>query len=147
MPWGNVALADVCGFDMSAANLYRWHPAYAAGVPLATEGIVPLSEPVEVWYFDLGAPPDRSDTKTVDVHFTRCGPAACARAAHGRLRGSCRQPNPHLRRRGRLNAVMFWYKLHLIDDIYLSTGPEARPPAPFPHPPPPPPAPLPSGSL
>lgn len=22
---------DVCGLDMSAANLYRWHPAYAAG--------------------------------------------------------------------------------------------------------------------
>lgn len=22
---------DVCGLNMSAANLYRWHPAYAAG--------------------------------------------------------------------------------------------------------------------
>lgn len=22
---------EVCGYDMSAANLYRWHPAYAAG--------------------------------------------------------------------------------------------------------------------
>jgi hypothetical protein len=22
---------EVAGFDMSAANLYRWHPAYAAG--------------------------------------------------------------------------------------------------------------------
>jgi len=22
---------EVCGLDMSAVNLYRWHPAYAAG--------------------------------------------------------------------------------------------------------------------
>jgi hypothetical protein len=28
-------------------------------------------------------------------------------------------------RRGRFNAVMFWYKLHLYGDVYLSTGPEA----------------------
>ena len=26
---------SVCGLDLSAANLYRWHPAYAAGVPAA----------------------------------------------------------------------------------------------------------------
>lgn len=25
----------------------------------------------QVWYFDLGAPPERSDVKTVDVEFTR----------------------------------------------------------------------------
>lgn len=24
---------SVCGLDLSAANLYRWHPAYAAGAP------------------------------------------------------------------------------------------------------------------
>ena len=28
-------------------------------------------------------------------------------------------------RRGRFNAVMFWYKLHLYGDAFLSTGPEA----------------------
>lgn len=89
---------EVCGLDMGAANQYRWHPAYAAGVPLAHDCIVPLSEPREVWHFDLGAPPDRSDVKTVDVEITR---------------------------RGRWNAVMFWYKLHLFGDVYLSTGPEA----------------------
>ncbi|KAL4451864.1 hypothetical protein ABPG75_007526 [Micractinium tetrahymenae] len=88
----------VCGLDMSAANQYRWHPAYAAGVPLAHDRIVPLSEPREVWHFDLGAPPDKSDVKAVDVEITR---------------------------RGRWNAVMFWYKLHLFGDVYLSTGPEA----------------------
>ncbi len=43
----------------------------AAGVPLAHDRIVPLSEPKEVWHFDLGAPPDRSDVKTVDVEITR----------------------------------------------------------------------------
>ncbi|KAL4424877.1 hypothetical protein ABPG77_002100 [Micractinium sp. CCAP 211/92] len=89
---------EVAGLDMSAANQYRWHPAYAAGVPLAHDRIVALSEPKEVWHFDLGAPPDRSDVKTVDVEITR---------------------------RGRWNAVMFWYKLHLFGDVYLSTGPEA----------------------
>eukprot|EP00887_Chlorella_sp_A99_P001822 scaffold19.g1822.t1 len=93
-----IRTGEVCGLDMSAANLYRWHPAYAAGVPLAQQGIVPLSEPQEVWYFDLGSPPERSATKTVDVDFTR---------------------------RGRLNAVMFWFKLHLFGDVCLSTGPEA----------------------
>ena len=42
-----------------------------AGVPLAQERIVALSEPKEVWYFDLGNPPDRSDVKTVDIEFTK----------------------------------------------------------------------------
>ena len=56
---------------MSAANQYRWHPAYAAGVPLAHEAVVPLSDPVEVWYFDLGAPPDASNVKTLDLEFTK----------------------------------------------------------------------------
>jgi hypothetical protein len=46
-------------------------PALPAGVPLAQERIVALSEPKEVWYFDLGNPPDRSDVKTVDIEFTR----------------------------------------------------------------------------
>lgn len=32
-----VRTEGVAGFDMSAANLYRWHPAYAAGVPLWLE--------------------------------------------------------------------------------------------------------------
>lgn len=32
---------------------------------------------------------------------------------------------PCCRRSGRWNAVMFWYKLHLFGDVYLSTGPEA----------------------
>ncbi|PSC69443.1 arginine methyltransferase [Micractinium conductrix] len=93
-----IRTGEVCGLDMSAANLYRWHPAFAAGVPLAAERVVALSEPQEVWHFSLGAPPDKSDVKTVDVEFTR---------------------------RGRFNAVMFWYKLHLFGDVYLSTGPEA----------------------
>jgi hypothetical protein len=40
-------------------------------VPLARERIVPLSKPREVWYFDLGAPPEKSDVRTVDFEFTR----------------------------------------------------------------------------
>ncbi len=42
-----------------------------AGTPLDLDSIVPLSEPVEVWYFDLGTPPTKSDTKTLDLEFTR----------------------------------------------------------------------------
>lgn len=26
-----IRTGEVCGLDMSAANLYRWHPAFAAG--------------------------------------------------------------------------------------------------------------------
>lgn len=89
---------DVCGLDMSAANLYRWRPAYAAGVPLDQDRVIPLSKPKEVWHFDLGAPPDKSEVKSVDLEFTKFG---------------------------RWNVVMFWYKLHLFGDVWLSTGPQA----------------------
>lgn len=58
----------------------------------------PLSEPVEAWHFDLGTPPEASDRKHLDVQFTADG---------------------------RMNAVVFWFKLHLIDGIELSTGPDA----------------------
>lgn len=119
----------VAGLDMSAANQHRWHPAYAAGaplalgcpgcclpfptcacrclrvgglglrsvrrlwldpaalptlprcailclcssagVPLAADRIVALSKPKEVWHFDLGSPPEKSDVKAVDLEFTR----------------------------------------------------------------------------
>lgn len=40
-------------------------------MPLAGKRIIALSEPQEVWHFDLGAPPERSDVKSVDVAFTR----------------------------------------------------------------------------
>jgi hypothetical protein len=47
------------------------HRSKPAGTPLARDDIVALSEPKEVWYFDLGAPPDKSDVKTLDLEFTR----------------------------------------------------------------------------
>ena len=46
------------------------HPRIA-GTPLDMDGIVPLSDPLEVWYFDLGTPPTKSDTKTLDLEFSR----------------------------------------------------------------------------
>ena len=94
---------DVCGMDMSAANLYRWHPAYATGPPWEKDAVRALSEPVAVWYFDFGSPPESSDVKNVDVEFTSDG---------------------------KFNAVMFWYDLHLWGDVHLSTGPEAATAAP-----------------
>lgn len=38
-------------------------------LPRLTPGCTP-SLP-QVWHFDLGAPPDKSDVKTVDLEFTR----------------------------------------------------------------------------
>jgi type III protein arginine methyltransferase len=92
-----VRTTDVCGLDMSAANLYRWHPSYATGPPLDQNKVKVLSEPVPVWYFDFKSPPESSDVKNIDVEFTT---------------------------EGRFNAVMYWYDLHLWGDVHLSSGPE-----------------------
>ena len=45
---------DVCGLDMSAANLYRWHPAYAAGG--CGVGSPPCALPPAILYFPLACP-------------------------------------------------------------------------------------------
>lgn len=58
----------------------------------------PLTEPVEVWHFDLRTPPEESDRKSIDLHFDSDG---------------------------RMNGVAFWFKLQLTDGIEFSTGPEA----------------------
>ena len=71
---------------------------HVSGTPLAPGMYVPLSEPAEVWHFDLRSPPEDSAERTLDLTLTRPGV---------------------------LNAVAFWCKLHLIDGIELSTGPEA----------------------
>lgn len=89
---------SVCGFDMSPANLYRHHPTFGGGAPLDMSNVKILSQPIEVWYFDLGSPPERSDVKKIDVEFEQDG---------------------------KWNAVIFWYKLHLWGDVYITTGPEA----------------------
>jgi len=89
---------EVAGFDMSAANLYRFQPAYTAGLKTgdssSNNNIVALSEPVEVWYFDMKVPPEKSDTKSVDLTFIKDG---------------------------RFNAVRFWFTLHLHGNVYVST--------------------------
>ena len=71
---------------------------HVAGTPLAPGMYVPLSEPAEVWHFDLRSPPEDSAERTLDLTLARAGV---------------------------LNAVAFWFKLHLIDGIELSTGPVA----------------------
>ena len=87
---------SVCGFDVSAVNLYRWEPAHASGTPLAPGSYIALSEPMRIWHFDMLAPPERSDTSVLDLAFTRAG---------------------------LLNAILFWYDLHLGGGAVLSTGP------------------------
>jgi len=86
----------VCGFDVSAINLFRWEPGHAGGTPLSPGAYVPLSQPVRVWHFDMLTPPEESDTRLADLTFERAG---------------------------RFNAVLFWFDLHLGGGITLSTGP------------------------
>ena len=57
-----------------------------------------LSHPVEAWHFDLKAPVEASEHKSLDLTFHTDG---------------------------RMNAVVFWYTLELIEGITFSTGPEA----------------------
>ena len=57
-----------------------------------------LSHPVEAWHFDLRTPPEDSEHKSLDLHFHT---------------------------QGRMNAVLFWFDLHLVDGITFSTGPPA----------------------
>ncbi|KAL3131069.1 hypothetical protein ABBQ38_000384 [Trebouxia sp. C0009 RCD-2024] len=90
---------DVCGLDMSAMNRHRWHPGHTAGIAVADNAFIPLSEAMEVWHFDMLSPPEESHRKSLDVTFTRDG---------------------------KLNAVVFWYELRLTKDITLSTAPGTK---------------------
>ena len=84
----------VCGFDVSAMDLYRSHPTYTSGIEVDKNAFVELSKPMEIWHFDLLNPPEQSETKFVDLEFTR---------------------------EGCFNAVLFWFDLNLIDDVKIST--------------------------
>ena len=75
-------------------DLYRSHPTYSSGVPVDPDSYRALSKPKEIWHFDLGNPPEASDQKFVDFEFTTDGT---------------------------FNAVLFWYELHLIEDVKIST--------------------------
>ena len=87
-------VTDVAGMDMSAANLYRWCQNHVPSGTLNVDYVNALSDPMEAWYFDFGNPPNRNETKTLDFQFVRDG---------------------------RLNAVMFWYEVHLFGNVYLSS--------------------------
>ena len=80
------------GVDLSAANLYRWCFNQVPCGKVDMNRVKVLSEPVATWYFDFGNPPNSSDTKTIDFTFTEDG---------------------------RMNAVMFWYDIHLFGEVYL----------------------------
>jgi protein arginine N-methyltransferase 7 len=87
---------DVCGIDVSAMNQYRWSPTYTSAVAPGENAWIPLAPPVEVWTFDFQNPPEESEQRRVDLAFER---------------------------EGKFNAVVFWYTLHLIDDITITTAP------------------------
>lgn len=87
-------VTDIAGMDMSASNLYRWCQNH---VPMGTvnmDHVKILSDPVEAWYFDFGNPPSKNETKTLDFKMVADG---------------------------RLNAIMFWYEIHLFGDVYLNS--------------------------
>ena len=85
---------NICALDVSAIDLYRSHPTYTSGVPVDPDSYRALSKPKEIWHFDLGNLPEASDQKFVDFEFTKDGT---------------------------FNAVLFWYELHLIEDVKIST--------------------------
>ena len=86
----------VRGLDVSPMNAHRWSPSHTSATPIGPNAWVPLAPPVEVWHFDFQNPPEESDVKTVDMAFERDG---------------------------KFNAVVFWYDLRLVDDVWLSTAP------------------------
>lgn len=104
---------DVCGFDMSAINQYRynllfdiyqskdatcrWSPFFTCGLPLSPEHYKDLSDVFEVWHFDFYNPPEETARKVVDLTFTS---------------------------QGIFNAMLFWYELDLGNGITFSTAPK-----------------------
>ena len=84
------------GLSLDAIDGYRFHPTYLSGVDLCDDAFVPLSEPLQVFQFDFLIPPDSSEKCMVDLTFTK---------------------------RGKFNAIVFWYDMTLIDDIRISTRP------------------------
>ena len=72
--------------------------ASVAGTWLKDGMYTPLSGPVEAWHFDLRTPPEDSERNSLDLHFHTDG---------------------------RMNAVVFWFRLQLVDGLQFSTGPEA----------------------
>lgn len=87
-------ITEVAGMDLSASNLYRWCQNHVPSGTVDMEHVKILSDPVEAWYFDFGNPPTKNETKTLDFRMTADG---------------------------RLNAIMFWYEIHLFGDVYLNS--------------------------
>ena len=87
---------SIDGLDLSAIDSYRFHPTYACGVDFTTDAYTALSAPMQVFTFDMLMPPESSEKQILDVTFSK---------------------------RGKFNAIVFWYDLTLIDDITLSTNP------------------------
>ena len=69
-----------------------------SGLPLIPGQYKALSHPVEAWHFYLRTPVNESERKTIDLSFHQGG---------------------------RMNAVVFWYTLELIEGVTFSTSPEA----------------------
>lgn len=48
-----------------------------AGIAVADDAFIPLSEAMEVWHFDMLSPPEESHQKPLDVTFTRYTQKLC----------------------------------------------------------------------
>ena len=90
--------SHAAGFDCSAANAQRWHPAHACGGGAPAPGAyVALSPPTVAWHFDFRQLPEAAESRLLEVPFTVDGA---------------------------WNAVLFWYDLHMGGGECCSTGPD-----------------------
>ena len=89
---------DICGFDLSAFNKYRWNTGYES-VNLGDETYLPLSEPFECFSFNLYQPfePESKEFRLTIKHD------------------------------GVLNAVAYWYELDFGNKNLISTSPFPKP--------------------
>lgn len=94
---------DICGFDLSAFNRYRWNTGYEP-IRLGAEDHKALTAPFACLDFDFGSGIDAA-AKTIEVRVERAGLA---------------------------NAVVFWFELRLDERRRLRTGPIVRPSASWP---------------
>lgn len=92
-------IKEISGFDLSPFNQFRSPDEYLP-VRLNTLDHEVLSEPVAYYSFDLSAVPEERDVSnphTTDVEFK-------------------------VTREGKVQAVAFWFELHLDDTLTLSSG-------------------------
>jgi SAM-dependent methyltransferase len=89
-------VAGIAGFDLSAFDRFR-NPASYRTISLANEQHKALSAPFHVADFDFSTPPMTERRRVAKIPITATGEAY---------------------------AVVFWFDLHMDDEVSISSGPE-----------------------